>query len=377
LKKIQKRELFYLPGYDPRGTRYYYNLYKKGTAQEAQKGNIFQVSKRERTQNYLTSWKVQFEQTETSYNFLEWDDIIRNRWTKNTFEILIDLLYIIQFYVFNGTIITYAKASPAQLIAAFYPVVYIFFSLFISMFISSQIFMQITHINIYFASFISILIMWFLLSLTIKIGDKFAVFWLLRIYVFAVDYTYKENDELDMRLDIFADYIVKSLEKRDNHKIDEVIIVAHSVGTILVIPLLEKILKKIEYLDNHKIPVLTLGECIPIVSFLPEAKEFREKMKQVIQSNSFEWVDYTTPIDGACFPLLDFYKHSNINVDEDKKPQYLSPRFHILFSNKEYKKIKRNRYLTHFIYLMSSEYDKGYNFFKITAGNKSFIENIR
>ncbi len=285
---------------------------------------------------------------------------------------------IIRFYILNGTIIKYAKTSPIQLIAAFYPILYIFISILISIFliIKLQPFLALFCKNYIISFALSLIISLIVFKTLLNLGEKLAVFWLLEVYIFGVEFVYKENKDLNHRLNLFSNYIVNALKEFEKGKLDEIIIVAHSVGTILIIPLLDKVFNKIKLSKDKKIYILTLGECIPVVSFLPKAKSFLEKMKKIIYNKSLVWIDYTTPIDGACFPLLDFYKYSQIEVENNLKPKYLSPRFHTLYSKKVYKDLKRNRYLTHFIYLLSHEYNKGYNFFKITAGENSFLDNI-
>ena len=113
------------------------------------------------------------------------------------------------------------------------------------------------------------------------------------------------------------------------------------------------------------------------MSFITKANAYHEDMKILASVESLCWLDYTTAIDGACFPLMDYYKHSGIDIVDSKKPLYLSPRFHTLFSKENYAKLRKNRYLTHFVYLRATDYAGVYDFFKMTAGHQrlcSYIE---
>jgi hypothetical protein len=204
-----------------------------------------------------------------------------------------------------------------------------------------------------------------------------AVFWILRIYVFALEYAEKDDKTLKERVDKFAEYISKRVENAKKNNADEILIVSHSVGTLLTIPLMKKVFEILHQKDISSLPkisIMTLGECIPIVSVLPKANEYREQMELLSKEKDLIWLDYTTPIDGACFPLLDFYSFSGVKYYSVNKPKYLSPRFHTLFSKNTYKRLKKDKYLTHFIYLMSTELDGDYNFFIMTAGDASLSE---
>jgi len=367
---IKNRETFYLSGYDPRGSRHYYNLYKKESAKEKEKGTDFHISKRKKTDKHTSSWSIKLNDTKTNYHFLEWDDIIRKDWKKNFFSLFIDMIVALNHYVFSGVIFKYAKASPVQMIAAFYPVAYLLGTIYITYTLSLILYGFLSiYTNFVLSTIISMLVGFTILTLLTKIGNKFAVFWLLRVYTFAIKYV-KGDVELENRIEEFATLIANTIQDSETKNIDEILIISHSVGTIITIPILEKAFAKLNLDSNlkSKISILTLGECIPVVSFLPKADSYRESMKKLSSYDDICWIDYTTPIDGACFPLLDYYKCSNIETTN--KPNYLSPRFHTLFSKSGYSKLRKNRYLTHFVYLMSTELDGVYNFFKISAGKQ-------
>ena len=79
---VNRREVFYLSGYDPRGARYYYGLYKKeGALQSKVNGLHLDMSSRNRTAKHVQSLEIKASskegETRTNYHFLEWDNLIR------------------------------------------------------------------------------------------------------------------------------------------------------------------------------------------------------------------------------------------------------------------------------------------------------------
>lgn len=375
---VKKRELFYLAGYDPRGARYYYNLYKKESHLQSKiNGMKINISSRKRTANSVQSWYINSienkKTTLTNYHYMEWDDIIRKHWTKSSFSLFLDLLFYFKIYILGGLFFKYIRTSPRQMFGIFYPIVYMILSLYFAYLGSTTTFFLLDEylllpINLTLSLFFFLLILYSL----VLFGNKMVLFWLVRIFVFSAKYVLYDNKELESRIDIFSKYINTTLQKRDNDNVDEILIVAHSVGTILTIPLIVKVLEELKK-NSQNIPnisVLTLGECIPLVSgVIPESKSYIDDMKYVASQENLYWLDYTTVIDGACFPYLNYFKDSNINITKKKNFHFLSARFHTLFLKKRYSKLRRNKYLTHFAYLMSTELPGGYDYFKMTAGH--------
>lgn len=101
-----------------------------------------------------------------------------------------------------------------------------------------------------------------------KLGKKLAVFWIARICAFCATWQDKKIGTMQERIKLFANVIVEKLKQNESKQDYELILVAHSVGTIVCIEVLEYILR--QHLDLSllcKLKILTLGECIPLVSY--------------------------------------------------------------------------------------------------------------
>jgi len=370
--KVKKRETFYLGGYDPRGARHYYNLYKKEAISQAKvNGMQMEISAKVRTEENIQSWQINSitnnENTQTNYHYLEWDDIVRKRWTKDFISLFFDLIFYLKTYIFSGRFMKYAKVSPYQMFFLFSPMVFLLFSIVIAGVVGYTIFYFFNGIfTLLLAIAISIYIMYWLFIL----GDKLGLFWLLRIFVFSGRYALEDIDGLEKRLEILSSQIARYINNAKSNDVDEILLVSHSVGTILIIPLLEKTLKKLTKPIDTTLSVLVLGECIPLVSGVNIAKDYKEKMSFLAKQHNIFWVDYTTVIDGACFPNLNYFTDAKIIIEKKENFHFLSPRFHTLFSKEKYTKLRKNKYLSHFMYLKSTEYEGAFDFFKMTAGHQ-------
>lgn len=371
---VKKRIVYYLSGFDPRGVRHYHSLYKEHAKKQGQiNGMEFHISPRKKVHNHLYEWTIvaddQDQTVETQYRFLSWDDIIRDQWSSGIMSYYKDLIYCIAAYIFSGLVFSFAKASPKQMMAAFYPVVYLIGALAAALYAGISLYAW----NGGWVSIVAgVLAGWIILTLFERFGNRIGVFWLLRIYAFSVRWGRGEVRSIEERIDHFAEEIAKTVKNSD--EVDEIVLVSHSVGTILAVSVLARALDMTE--DWDKFAMVTLGECIPLVSFQPNAAEYRRELGRIALQTKLQWIDYTSPIDGACFPLHDFMKSSGVILEEGTGPRYLSPRFHKLYDRINYLKLRRDWYKTHFLYLMSTQKCGSYDFFAMTAGAKSIRSKI-
>lgn len=371
---VRKRIVYYLSGFDPRGVRQYHSIYKEHSFRQSKiNGMHIVIGRRNKIGKHLYGWTIEakdgIDDVQTEYRFLSWDDIIRREWSRGLSSYYKDLFFCIITYVFSGLILSFAKVSPKQMMAAFYPVLYLIGGAFgaysLSSFLSGFI-GGLSGIFLGAAVFIAILI------LLERIGNQIGVFWLLRIYAFSVRWGRDEIKGIEDRLDLFAQELASTV---DSGKADEVLLISHSVGTILSISVLARALS----INKHgwgKFTMVTLGECIPLVSFQPGAERYRSEMAQIMAKEEIFWIDYTSPIDGACFPLHNFVKSAGIEGKTAFQPIFRSPRFHKLYDKIRYSKLRRDWYTTHFLYLMSNERAGEYDFFAFTAGSKTMRERL-
>lgn len=372
-----QRDVFYLAGYDPRTYRFYYSLFKKNLNQYKDRFNIdAQLSKSFIQQNDIY-WNIEGKDYQTKYHFLAWNDIVKINWSENFKDALLDCYSFFRIYTITGLFIKFGKASIYQLITGYYPFFYVIFSLCLALICGGFVFLlaQI-YIHFVFAALFAVFVFYIVNRFLFNYGRKLAVFWISRICSFCANWHKHKKEHLEDRIEKFAYSIFDILKKNQNNKNYELILIAHSVGTIMCIEILERILHlcKEEKIDFSKLKILTLGECIPLVSFQKKSIDFREKM-EFVGGFDLKWYDFTSVIDGACFPLVDFMQESGVKTQF--KPKYLSAKFHTLYEKKYYKKIKKNKNDAHFLYLWSIQLKGGYDFFNFVTNNKFLEEKIR
>ncbi|EAI4428535.1 DUF829 domain-containing protein [Campylobacter lari] len=374
-KLCQKRDVFYIAGYDPRGYRHYYAMFKKNLAEQNTLLNYDYFLSKAQVNTY-PFWQIQTMHTNTTYTFLNWNDIVKKNWSEGIKDGLSDCYSFFRIYTITGLFLKFGKESPHQLITGYYPFFYVLLSLIFTLFCAfgSLFYLQNFHIILGILAFILSLV--FLPKMLYKLGKKLAVFWIARICSFCANWEKNSQGELELRMDDFARVIFEKLKENTNDKNYELILSAHSVGTVLCINVLAKVLRKCEKenISFENLKVLTLGECIPLVSYQKRSFEFRKDL-EYLGSKNLIWYDFTSIIDGACFAQVDFIRTSGVKAQFS--PKYLSAKFHTLYKSKDYKKIKKDKYKAHFLYLFATQIQGVYNFFEFIIGKNRLEEKIK
>jgi hypothetical protein len=365
---VKKRIVYYIGGFDPRGVRHYHSLYKEHfTKQCAINGMSGRVSSRKKVHNHLYQWEIEANDhghnVHTTYNFLSWDDIVRDQWSLSLFDYYKDSLLFIRGYLLSGLFLLFTKEAPKQLIAGLYPLVYLMGALTIVFYGSVKVYALVQG---WIGIVVGLSIGFGIAVALQRFASRIGVFWLLRIYVFALHWSHNQVRGMDKRIDLFAQELVKILNHSE--EVDEILLISHSVGTILSVSVVARALEKSDHWD--KFGMITLGECIPLVSFQTNAHHYREELIKLGARKNLLWIDYTSAIDGACFPLYDFIPDHEKLSQKRSFPLYLSPRFHTLFTTMTYKKLRRDWYTAHFLYLMSTQKSGEYDYYAMTAGAK-------
>lgn len=370
-----KRDVFYIAGYDPKGYRYYYNLFKKNLTLYERKNNCKYVLSKSNTSEKFPFWLVNFSEVSTKYTLLAWNDIVKKNWSENFKDALADCYSFFRIYTITGLFIKFGKESIYQLITGFYPFFYVLFSVLIALVLGGfSFYFSSFYLHFSIALVLSLLVIFFVNKFLFKFGKKLAVFWIARICSFCANWQNKKQGELDLRINEFKEEILSSLKANQNKENYELILIAHSVGTILCIELLETLLREnLEPTLLQKLKILTLGECIPLVSYQKTALEFRKKL-EFVSTFDLKWYDYTSIIDGACFPQVDFFRTSG--VEAKFTPPFLSTKFHTLYEKNKYKKIKKDKNKAHFLYLYDADFKGAYDFFNFVVGDKFLEEKI-
>jgi len=371
---VKKRRVFYFSGFDPRGASHYHKIYtEESKAQCVLNGLDLEVGKRRRVHRLAHAWKIFCRQTgtETDYQFLRWDDLIRKNWPRNEWQLLMAAIPSYWAFFKANWIWRLFKVSRTSALTAAYPVICFGVVLLFSLMLAVVVFILPLALGFYW--WLGVLPCFAVMAAGIKVGrwldDYMHSYWQLRTHCAMQKWAYGNIEELDRRIDEFAEYITSQIESSDA---DEVLIVGHSAGTILGVPLAVKVQSLLAHsgADGPELAFVSLANCLPLVSFLPDASMLREDLEHLAGSPYIKWYDFSARRDGACVSEGDLVTMAGVSRELGAPvwPRRIPVSLVKMFSPDTYKAVKKDLFRVHFQYIMAAEQLTDYDYFAITAG---------
>ena len=380
-RRVRRRHVFYLGGFDPQGPAHYHRLYSGESGKQAAVGGYeIDVGPRERAGAHGARWAVDAawptasgldEHVATTVEFLRWDDIVREHWPRSRWTVMLGTLRTTARQLANGVLWRILKTSWPAFLVLFLPPLLVagLAAAFVGVLaLAAGLVLQGAGFT---ALVLSAVLLWLLAVFARWAEDKVQMAWLMRSTRFILCQARGETPQLDVRLDEFAARVLAVCEAGE---VDEVLVVGHSSGAMLAVSAVARLAAVAPQLARSPgapaLSLLTLGECIPMLSYQPEARGFRGELARLAGETGWSWLDFTAPPDGCCFALVDptAVCEARASAPFWRSPKRLSPRFAQMFDAPAYRALRRDKYRCHFQYLMASQRPVPYDYFAITAG---------
>ncbi len=372
---VLRRQVFYLPGYDPIPPRRYRELYRKeGRKQADISGYSVEVSSKPTGETY--GWHVVSQQdgvtVHTDIDVLVWSDIVRDSMVHSIPMTYVALAQTAWTYISTGALWRLMRLRKGPVIAALYPVGMLLGQLFLALVV-----LWVTAWLIWpFAGSIALIpglgLAYALLHWFRKIDNRLFAYYLMHDYAHSARLRGRTGPEMQARLDQFAGLIADTL-KMD---VDEVLVVGHSSGAHLGVMVLAS-LERQGSVAATPLSFLTLGQVVPMVSFLPDAYQLREDLAQLSASETLTWVDVSAPGDGCAFALCDPVAVSGVAGLGKRWPLVLSAAFTQTLSPERWRELRWRFFRLHFQYLCAFDRAGDYDYFRITAGPETLGQRFK
>ena len=310
-----------------------------------------------------------------------WDDIIRSYWIRSPFEIISSFLSIYSQPQSWAALNRVRKCFfPAFFSGAFPFVFFISYLLteFLFLFIVEKVILNSIS-QYYFNEFSLVINIISVLALTYvfyALAKRSGVLWLMRIFRFNIIFSKENNKEIEIRQ---KEWVEKIIAQQIQDPVDEIIFSAHSVGTLLLVGVIDDLLADDRWRETNpeeNIQILTLGQCYPFITLMPSAVKFRMALQRICKSDRILWLDVTARIDPLCFYGMHPLQDSGLDFKNLSQPILYKARFFKMYSHDQWKKIKRNKILVHFLYLMAPEKSCGFNIYDFFYGTGDFENNV-
>ncbi|WP_204114317.1 hypothetical protein [Shimia biformata] len=378
---VKRRRVFYIPGYDPIPPRRYRELYRTEGADQA-KISGYEVSLSPKPSGGAFGWhvhgRIEGHETEADIEVLVWSDIVRDSMEQGIGATYWQLLRTAWTYMSTGSLWRLMRLRKGPVIAALYPVGFLILQALIAAIAAMGMAKAVTWASpsilpplvsslagwtVGAILFIAIL-RWFR-----RQDGRFFAYYLMHDYAYGARTRGANPPELEARMAEFADAISAALTT----DADEVLVVGHSSGAHLAVSVLSNLIRAGRVPpDGPALGFLSLGQVVPMVSFLPDATRLRADLRFLSTCDDLTWIDVTAPGDGCAFALCDPVAVSGVAPPDQRWPLVISAAFTQTLSPARWQELRWRFFRLHFQYLCAFDNLPGspgdYDYFRVTAG---------
>lgn len=376
-KPVHRRHVFYIPGYDPFPPRRYRELYRSESAAQAEISG-YRIEMRGKLGRY--GWRVGSKQdgvqTETDIEVLVWSDIVRASMASSIPATYGQLLRTAWIYLRSGALLRLMRLRKGPVIAALYPVLVLVLQLVLAL-VLGWVGGGLVAVAGQSAFGLTGNLTWIIWALTAAVCATLVLRWfrrhdgrifayyLMHDYAFTARWRGADPPELQARVTEFATRIRAALAS----DVDEVLVVGHSSGVHIAISALSQILRAgLPDTGRPALGFLSLGQVVPMVSFLPKAQALRRDLAYLSARDDLFWLDVTAPGDGCAFALCDPVAVSGVAPAGQCGPLVISAAFTKSLSPARWQDLRRRWFRLHFQYLCAFDRPRDYDYFRVTAG---------
>ena len=375
-KPVTKRHVFYIPGYDPIHPRRYRELYRKEGAEQARVSGyeiVLSPGKGGARYGWHVDASIGTHPVETDFEVLVWSDIVRDSMEQGIGATYVQLIRTAWTYIASGALGRLMRLRKGPVIAALYPVVFLLVQLVLAILIASIIVWGgktlltpiLGVVGHMLALAVGLAAAYGLLNWFKSKDNKFFAYYLMHDYAYSAQSKGENPPELEARMAEFTAEIAQALRE----DVDEVLVVGHSSGAHLGVSILSDLIRQgLVPETGPALSFLTLGQVVPMVSFLPRAHRLRADLQFLSERHELTWIDVTAPGDGCAFALCDPVAVSGVARAAKRWPLVFSAAFTQTLSPERWNTLKRRYFRLHFQYLCAFDRPGDYDYFQITAG---------
>lgn len=371
---VFRRHVLYIPGYDPFPPRRYRELYRsEGAAQAAISGHELAIQSRSgQTYGWRVAARIEGRPVEADIEVLVWSDLVKGSMGRGILGTYAQLARTAWLYLSSGALIRLIRLRRGPMIAALYPAVALLAQALVALCVGGLVLWLGAGLPWGLGWLLALAAGSAVLEGFRRIDHRLFVYYLMHDYAFTTVEGGAYPAVLEARLAAFRAQVRAALASG----VDEVLVVGHSSGVHLGVSVLADLIRE-GVPDGPALGFLSLGQAVPMVSYLPGAARLRGDLAYLSQREELTWVDVTAPGDGCSFALCDPVAVSGVAPEGQRWPLILSAAFTQTLSPERWKALKRRYFRLHFQYLCAFDRPGDYDYFRITAGPLTLAERFR
>jgi len=380
--RVRRRRVIYIPGYDPVPPRKYRELYRREGAAQARLSG-YRLALRPgggAPAPGVFGWDVEGEiegaRTRARIEVLGWSDIVKRSMAGGAAATYGHLVRTAWVYIATGALFRLMRLRKGPVIAALYPVVVLLAQLALALLAAGAAGRALAPVHP-LAAWAGLALVPAVLWGFGRIDGRLYARYLMHDYAFSARCRGADPPELAARIDAFADHVAAALAD----DADEVLVVGHSSGAHIAVSVLARLVRAGRVpAAGPALSLLTLGQAIPMVSFLPAAGPLRADLALLSRCDRLAWIDVSAPGDGCAFALCDPVAVSGAAGPGKRWPLVLSAAFTRTLSPETRRRLRWRFFRLHYQYLCAFDALPGraddYDYFRITAGPATLARRL-
>ena len=370
-----RRRVFYIPGYDPIHPRRYRELYRReGTAQAAISG--YDLVLQPKTVKGRYGWRVTSlisgQRAVADIEVLVWSDIVKGSMDPSIAATYLQLIRTAWVYIGSGALFRLMRLRKGPMIAALYPIGMLLLQLALAVLAGWGLGALVARVLPVVGLALGVGLAVAVLRLFRKYDNRLFAYYLMHDYAYSAQSNGANPAALEARMVAFGQAVSDALRG----DFDEVLLVGHSSGAHLAVSVLADLIRAGLPQPHPALGLLTLGQVVPMVSFLPRAQRLRADLHYLAARAEVTWVDVTAPGDGCAFALCDPVAVTGVSPVGKRWPLVVSAAFTRTLSPERWKELRWKFFRLHFQYLCAFDRPGDYDYFQITAGRFTLAERF-
>jgi len=311
---IRRRHVYHVAGYDPIDAGAQYRRFARQLEVFRRTWNVEATlsALEESNEQSRAWWTVSARgadwQVEAGHEVLLWDDIVRGDFTRPLPLRLFKAARAYLDFIVTGTMFRYIFANQRYAIFFLFPILAVVLFA-VGGWLAARLLIAFVGLEgmAAAAAGIAVGVAVFLLLLRWP-GGRWRVQQLLDDWICANDYLHGRRPDIDARLERFAETL---LARARDAAVDEIVVVGHSLGAMLVLDVLVRALARDADFGRRGVTicVLTIGATIPKFALHPRAQDIRRKIARIVAEPSIGWTEYQSRAD-----TISFYKFDSVSL---------------------------------------------------------------
>ncbi len=377
INPVRKRRTYLLTGYEPLPPSAHHHRFareigrfEKTWSLSAVVGSMAQAADRP-----VASWAATVSgpdfTVETDVRLLRWDDIVAQDMELPVWRRLPRYLVAAADIVFSGTFRRYAAAYWRYSFFAGYPLALLVFFALLGWGGS----LAWAKAGLADAAWIRLIVAAAIFAGLMKLsGQRLHMDYMLSDWVFARDMIRERRPAIAERAARFAREICDGVAEGD---VDEVVIVAHSLGAVWMLHSVALALQQDPDLARGQVPLglAGVGSSTLKIALHPAAGWLRDSVQRVADEPAITWAEYDSHVDFICF-----YKNNTVDalgLTTASRPVRQSIRLSRMLSPETWRRFRGNLLRIHRQYVMGNEQRYAYDFHMIACGPFRFADIVR